>query len=84
MNFEKPENQYFEKMKKKIAGDIIVFMCTKSHNYMKYSPWDTELDRIFFVQQKTIVWCMLTQIWSVIDIIFCHFLLFYPNIEPKN
>ena len=45
------KNQNFEKMKeKKNAGDIIIFhMCTKSHNNMKYSSWDTELDRTFFV-----------------------------------
>ena len=35
-------------MNKKIAGDIIILhMCTKSHNHMKYSSWDTELGRIF-------------------------------------
>ena len=41
MNFEKSENQNFEKMKKKkkkITGDInILNMCTKNYNHMKYS-----------------------------------------------
>ena len=55
MNFEKPEKSDFwknEKEKKnkkqRNAGDtIILHMCTKSHNHMKYSSWDTELGRIF-------------------------------------
>ena len=51
MNFEKPEKQNFEKMKKKKkknAGDAInLHMCTKNHNHMKYSSWDTKLDWIF-------------------------------------
>ena len=42
-----PKNQTFEKMKK-IAGDIIILhMCTKNHNHMRYSSWDTKWDRIF-------------------------------------
>ena len=33
---------------KKIAGDIpILHICTKNHNDMRYSAWDTEWDRIF-------------------------------------
>ena len=40
-----PKNQTFEKMKK-IAGDIIILhMCTKNHNHMRYSSWDTEWDK---------------------------------------
>ena len=32
----------------KIAGDIIILhMCTKNHNHMRYSSWDTKWDRIF-------------------------------------
>ena len=44
-----PKNENFEKMKtkRKIAGNIILPRCTKSHNHMRYSSWDTELDRIF-------------------------------------
>ena len=43
-NFEKPEE------KKKNAGDIIILhMCTKSHNHMRFSSWDTEWDKIFFL-----------------------------------
>ena len=36
-----PKNQTFDKMKK-VAGDIILHMCIKNHNYMRYSSWDTE------------------------------------------
>ena len=45
MNFKKPEKSEFWKNKKKIAEDIIILhMCTKSHNHMKYSSWDMELE----------------------------------------
>ena len=47
MNFEKPKNQNFEKMKKKIAGDIIILhICTKNHNHMRYSSWDTKNEKM--------------------------------------
>ena len=48
MNFGKPEKSKFWKKWKKIAADIILYKCTKSHHYMKYSSWDTELDKFFF------------------------------------
>ena len=47
MNFKNLKNQNFEKWKKKNAGDIIFHMCTKSHNHMKYSSWDTTFWAIF-------------------------------------
>ena len=123
------KNQNFENMKKKkkkkIAADItILHMCTKSHNQMKYSFWDTELDGIFLsfwaifclftptllttqkttilkkwkkylevssfwtcATKNTIIWCMLTQTWSVTDIIFCHFMPFFallPHYWPPK
>ena len=35
---------------KKIAGDIIILhMCTKNHNHMRYSSWDMEWDNFFAV-----------------------------------
>ena len=35
---------------KKFAGDnIILHMCTKNHNHMMYSSWDTEWDRQNFL-----------------------------------
>ena len=44
---EKQKKQTFEKMKK-IAGDIIILhMCTKNHNHMRYSYWDTKWDKNF-------------------------------------
>ena len=37
-----PKHQNFEKMKK-IAGYIIMLhMCTKNHNHVRYGCWDTE------------------------------------------
>ena len=44
------KNQNFVEMKKKKLLEISLFhKCTKSHNHMKYSSWDTELDRFFLV-----------------------------------
>ena len=44
-----PKNQNFEKMKK-IAGDIIiVHMCTKNHNHMRYGSRDMEWKRQNFL-----------------------------------
>ena len=122
------KNQTFEKMKT-FAGDIIILhMCTKNHNHMRYSSWDTKWDGIFchfgpyfafltpsppkpnnlqnqnlkknekniyrchhfklVLQKNTIIWFMLTQIWSsCIDIIFLSFQVifcfFVPLLTPK-
>ena len=36
------------KKRKKIAGDIIILhMCAKNHNHMRYSSWNTEWAKIF-------------------------------------
>ena len=41
---------------KKIAGDNITsHMCTKNHNHMKYSSWDTEWDK--FVLSFWTIFC---------------------------
>ena len=43
MNFKKPEKSEFSKNEKKIARDIIILhTCTKNHNHMRWSSWDTE------------------------------------------
>ena len=52
-----PKNQNFEKMNK-VAGDIISHKCTKNHNHMRYSFWDSEWDRQNFLS-----------FWAI----FCHF-----------
>ena len=44
--FKNLKNQNFEKMKT-IAGDIIILhMCIKNHNHIRYSFWDRELKNI--------------------------------------
>ena len=43
---------------KKIAGDITLHKCTKNHNHMRYSSWDTEWDKQNFLS-----------FWGI----FCHF-----------
>ena len=92
-------------------------MRTKNHNHMKYSSWDTELDRILLsfwaifspltviTTQKNenyekiksleilsfytcvsqmIIWCMVPEILSTTDKIFCHFGLFFALLPPNN
>ena len=39
------KNLNFEKMKKRAEDIIILLMCTKNHNHMRYGSWDTEWDR---------------------------------------
>ena len=52
MNFEKPKKSEFcknetKKKKKKIAGDIIILhMCTKDFNHMRYSSWVTKNEKM--------------------------------------
>ena len=44
-----PQNKNFQKMKKN-AGDIIISkMCTKNHNHIRHSSWDTKWDRQNFL-----------------------------------
>ena len=48
MTFEKPKKWEFWKNEKKFAGDIIILqMCTKNLNHMRYSSWDTEWYNFF-------------------------------------
>ena len=42
-----PKSQTSGKMKK-IEDVIILHICTKNHNHMRYSYWDTEWKRIFY------------------------------------
>ena len=39
----------FEKMKKRAEDIIILLMCTKNLNHMRYGSWDTEWDRQNFL-----------------------------------
>ena len=32
----------------------------------------------------TVIRCMVPQIWSTMDIIFCHFELFFAHLPPNN
>ena len=69
---------------KKIAGDIIILhMCTKNHNYMRYSSWDKKNEKMKFskklkkylevlpfytgVPKIMIRWCTVSEIWCTTD-----------------
>ena len=43
-----PKNQNFEKMKKIAWAIIILLICTKNHNHMRYGSWDREWERHYF------------------------------------
>ena len=43
-----PKNQNFEKMKKIAWPIIILLICTKNHNHMRYGSWDREWERHYF------------------------------------
>ena len=45
---QKSEFEKSEKMNK-IAGDIVLHMCIKNHNHMRYGSWDMEWDRQKFL-----------------------------------
>ena len=75
-----PENQNFDKMKKKLGDAIILNLCNKNHNKMMYAYSDMECNRHNFytsVPQMKTIWCMVPEISSVTDIIFCHSGLFF-------
>ena len=76
---QNPENQSFEKMKKTFGDAIILSLCNKNHDKMMYAYSDMECNRhnsYTSVPQMTTIWCMVPEISSVADIIFCHFGLF--------
>ena len=69
------KNQWFKILRKwrKNAGDIIILhKCSKNHNHMRYSSWDTKWERLNFL------------FWATF---FCHFTplksKFYKN-KNKN
>ena len=79
---------------KKIAQDIIILhMCTKNHNHMRYSFWDMEWDRIFcqfgpffiffslyiHVLMKTIH-VLIKAFLKLVPLFFIRFLLFHQMI----
>ena len=40
----------------KIVGDIILLMCTKNRNYMRYSSWDNPENQNFEKLKKKNIW----------------------------
>ena len=64
-----PENQNFEKMKKKTSGDIInLHLHTTNEDHIMYGCWDLECYRDFFF----------------FFFILGHFLPFFPPNNPEN
>ena len=67
--------------------EISFFSICVPKTAIRYSSWDTEWHKFFchlgpffedviilnLCNKNTIKWCMLTKIWSVTDIIICHF-----------
>ena len=58
-----PENQNFEKMKKRPEDIIILQMCTINDSHMMYGSWDKECNRQNILSFRT-VFCQLTPLWT--------------------
>ena len=55
------KNQNFEK-KKKMPGDIIFHMCTKSYDHMMYGSWDMVQDEQMDGQQEKVTYRQMSQL----------------------
>ena len=52
-----------------------------------WKKWKKSLEILSFytcVQQMTVIWCMVHEILSATDIIFCHFELFFTLLTPQQ
>ena len=67
---------------KKLAGDIILHMCTKNHNICCKVPEIWSERHIFLLFWVIFIWCMVPEIWSTTEIIFCHSGLFFALLPP--
>ena len=59
MNFQKPEKSEFWKNEKILLEMSSFYTCTKNHNHMRYSSWDTEGKN--FVWSFWVIFCPLSQ-----------------------
>ena len=85
-----PKNQNFEKLKR-MPGDIIILhMCTINDNQMmrywarKNLKNASRYYHFTHVYYKLQSWCMVPEISSVTDRIFCHFGPFFAHLPLKN
>ena len=49
--------------------------------------WNKHLEILSFytcVPWMTVIWCMVLEIWSATEIIFCHFRQFFALLPPNN
>ena len=75
-----------------ILGHFLPFYPQKTPKNPNFEKWNTllEISSLYkCVQKVTIIWCMVPEMWSATDKIFCHFgpffaLLPLPPDKPKN
>ena len=77
-----PKNQNFEKLKKTPGDVIILHKCTKNHDNMLYCSLHIvhnglEISSFYIHVPKIMIRCMVPEIWSMMDRIFCHFAQFF-------
>ena len=71
--YQKPQSQFF------IVLDHFLPLYSPPLKILKikiFKTWKKHLEMSSFyryVSKITIIWCMLSEIWSTTDIIFCHF-----------
>ena len=65
----------------------LTLLTTQKIKILKKKKWKTHLEIWSFytcVLQMRIIWCMVPEILSTTDIIFCHFRLFFTLLTPYN
>ena len=71
------------KNRRKQPGDVIILhKCTKNHDNMLYCSLHMvhnglEISSIYIHVPKIMIRCMVPEIWSMMDRIFCHFGQFF-------
>ena len=78
-------------MKLVILGHFFALLSPKKPQNQDFKKWKNFLKIPSFytyVPEITLIWCMVSEIWSAKDRIFCHYGLFFlpfcPSIDPEN
>ena len=68
-------------------GPFLPFDPPNNPKYQNFEKMETHLEILSFytcVSQMMIIWCMVPEILSTTDRIFCHFRLFFALLTPYN
>ena len=68
-----------------ILGQFLPFYSPKNPKNQNFEKWKNLLEISSFykcVPKITIIWCMVPEIWSVVDKSFCHYRPFFALFSP--